>query len=121
MADETIRLSLVRKEVSLILEDGEGEKTWTLRELDGTQRNKYLNKMTSRVKMGAGGKAVGIKSFDGFQADLLKMCLFDENEEAVSIEDIEALPSSTQQEIFKKAQQLCGLEDDKEKSEEKNG
>ena len=74
--------------------------------------------MTSRVKVGAGGKAVGIKSFDGFQADLLKMCLFDDSGVAISTEDIEALPSSTQQELFKRAQQLSGLEDKDE--EEKN-
>lgn len=117
MLDEIIRLSLKRKKVRIILEDDGEEKSWTLRELDGTERNKFLNKMASRVKIGAGGKAVGIKSFDGFQADLLKMCLFDENGEAINIEDIEALPSSTQQELFKKAQQLCGLDKDEEKDE----
>ena|GEM_PF-5081293 len=119
MADELIRLKLKCKEVDVILDGPDGEeKKYTLKELSGADRNKYLNKMSSRVKIGKDGKAMGIKNFDGFQADLLRISLFDENGEAVSVEEIEALPSSTQQELFEKAQQLSGL--DNEPDSEKN-
>lgn len=122
MAGEELRVSLRRKEVPVVLEDDEGgvEKKWTLRELDGTERNKYLNKMTSRVKISRDGKAVGIKSFDGFQADLLKVSLFDENDEPISVEEIEGLPSSTQQTLFEKAQELSGLDTDAGELEKKD-
>jgi len=110
MADEVMRVSLRLKEVSIELEGEKGEvKKWKLRELNGTDRNGYLNKMSSRVKTGKDGKSVGIKSFDGFQADLLSLCLYDENGELVSAEDIETLPSNAQQKLFEKAQEISGL------------
>jgi hypothetical protein len=108
---ETLRLKLERKEIDVVLESDDGQETkYKLKELSGAERNKYLNKMTCRVKVGADGKAAGIKTFDGFQADLLGICLFNENDEVVSKESIENLPSSTQQILFEKAQSLSGLD-----------
>lgn len=122
MSSECMRLSLVRKEVEVILEDeNKQERKMVLRELTGADRNKYLNQMTSRVKIGKDGKAVGIKSFDGFQADLLGRCLYDENNELVTVEAIEELPSSTQALLFEKAQELSGLDKTNEDGEAKNG
>lgn len=110
MADEVLRLSLKLREVPVELEGENGEvKKWKIRELNGTQRNEYLNKMSSRVKMDKNGKSIGIKSFDGFQADLLSKCLYDEEGELVEAEDIESLPSNTQQKLFEKAQEISGL------------
>lgn len=121
MADkETLILSLQRAEVDVVLDGPDGEqKQWTLRELSGSERNKYLNKMTNRVKVGPGG-ATGIKSFDGFQSDLLCLCLVDEDGKPVSKEIIEDLPSKTQQVLFDKAQKLSGL-DTKKEDDEGNG
>ena len=108
MAEE-LRLKLDRKTVSVVLEDESGtEHNYTLKELSGAERNTYLNKMTGRVKM-VNGQAQGIKSFDGFQADLLRISLFNDDDEPVSVDEIEALPSSTQQALFDKAQELSGL------------
>ena len=75
--------------------------------------------MTSRVQMGKDGKAARIKSFDGFQADLLCISLFTEEGELATLEEVEDLPSSTQQELFEKAQEISGL-DREEEDEEKN-
>ncbi len=121
MNGEAIRLSLELKSVPVVLEGGpEGEeKECELRELTGADRNKYLNKLTSRVKIGKDGQAVGIKSFEGFQADLLSKCLYGPQEELFTVEDIEALPSSTQEALFKKAQELNSL-DAGNPSDEKN-
>jgi len=127
MDEQVMRLSLRRQEVTVILVDGQQERRWKLRELNGTERNQYLDKMSSRFKIGKDGKAVGIKNFDGFQADLLRASLLDEKGEPVSAEVIEALPSSTQQELFKRAQRLSGLDTEAQESkgededEEKNG
>jgi len=113
---ETLELSLVRTEIDVVLTDKDGEKKkWLLRELSGAERNRYLNKMTGRVKVGSGG-ATSIKSFDGFQSDLLHLCLIDEEGERVTKEVIEELPSSTQQTLFEKAQEISGL-DSKEDDE----
>jgi len=109
-----LRLSMRRREVPVVLFDGEGEdaveRRWTIRELDGTGRNKYLDKVKDRVKIGRDGRTQGIKSFDGFQADLLKMCLRDENGERISVEEIEGLPASTQGRLFDLAQEVSGLD-----------
>jgi len=109
---EVMRLSLERAEVDVVMETGHDEVHWKLRELDGAERNRYLNKMTKRVKIGKDGKAVGISSFDGFQADLLTICLEDEKGCPVTKEVIEALPSKTQQLLFKKAQEISGLDNE---------
>jgi len=109
MDRETLTLSLERKEVDVILEGPDGqEHHWLLRELSGSERNRYLNKMTHRVKMGPSGQT-SIKSFDGFQSDLLHLCLVDEEGEKVSKEVIEGLPSSSQLALFDKAQEISGL------------
>jgi len=111
MVKETLRFELELKECEIILVDDEGqEKTYMLKELTGKDRNKYLNKMTSRVKVGPNGKAMGIKSFDGMQSDLLKVSMFHESGEPVTVDEIESLPASTQQKLFDKAQELSGLD-----------
>ena len=115
---ETLRLKLKRKEVPVVLEDEGGiEKKYTLRELSGAQRNVYLNKMKSRVKMVDGNAT--IKDFSGFQADLLKVSLFDDEDNPVTEEEIEAMPSSTQQALFDRAQELSELNTSADS--EKNG
>ena len=113
MSEETMKVSLKRQKVNVIFDDGEGQESkGILRELLGKERNKYLDKMTNRAKVSTDGKVIGIKNFDGFQADLLKDSLFHENEELFSIEEIEALPASTQQKLFERSQKLSGLDQD---------
>lgn len=115
-----LRLSADLQEIPVVLTSKKnGEMKWRMVELDGEQRNKYLNQMSSRVKVGVDGKTVGIKSFDGFQSDLLVRCLIDEKGDHVEKEVIEALPASTQQELFRQAQKLSGL--DNKKDDEGNG
>jgi len=106
-----IELPADLQEVPVVLtrKDGTKEK-YRLLELDGEQRNKYLNQMTHRVRVDKGGKTVGIKNFDGFQSDLLIRCLVDEKGDPVEKEFLESLPASTQQTLFKEAQKLSGLD-----------
>jgi hypothetical protein len=112
-----MKLSLERTEVEVELEGKDGEvKRWLLRELDGSERNRYLNKMKDRVKVNKDGKGVGIKSFDGFQSALLTISLFDEHGENVTKDVIEGLPSKTQHQLFKKAQEISGLSDEEDAS-----
>lgn len=118
---EVLELSLVRAEVDVVLTDKDGEtRKWLLRELSGSERNKYLNKMTNRVKVGPSGNT-SIKSFDGFQFDLLVLSLRDEEGQKIDKDTIENLPSSTQQALFEKAQQISGLDTEGKEGDEGNG
>ncbi|MHA1344988.1 MAG: hypothetical protein ACTSO3_01175 [Candidatus Heimdallarchaeaceae archaeon] len=117
MAD-VLKLSLELKTFELIL----GDEKCLLKELTGKDRNKYLNTMKSRVKVGEEGKKITINSFDGMQSDLLGKSLFHESGEAFSVEEIENIPSSAQQTLFEEAAKLSGLDEkkDKEKDEDPN-
>ena len=113
-------LSLERAEVDVVLKGSDNEEhKWLLRELSGSERNRYLNKMTGRVKVGANG-ATTIKSFDGFQYDLLHLCLRDEEGATIDKETIEGLPSSTQQALFLRAQKISGLDTEEKEDDEGN-
>jgi len=118
---EPLRLSLQLKTLPVILvgENGE-ERNYTITELTGRERNKYLTKMTSRVKVDKRGNIAGFKTFDGTQSDLLRMCLKDEAGEPMSVEDIEEIPSEAQEQLFKAAQELSGLNKGLDADAEKN-
>ena len=117
---EVLRLKAELAEVEVVLETEEGEeRKFVLKELIGKQRNKYMNKMTDRIRISPQGKVLGMKNFDGMQADLLSKCLYNAEGELVTVDEIEELPASTQQALFQKAQDLSGLnqtEDDEEKN-----
>ena len=114
---DALRLSLELKQVPVVLEKDGTERQCMLKELTGAQRNVYLGKLTSRVKVNKEGKAMGIRSFKGFQADLLAHCFYNEEDELFTVEEIEELPSSTQQMLFDTAQELSGLEVEAEEAE----
>lgn len=117
---EPIRLSLKRAETPIILETVDGvEKAYKLREMLGKDRDTYLTRMGDKVRYNANGKVTGIKSFDGLQASLLEKCLYDENDHLVSLTDIQNFPTKTQNELFKLAQELNGL-NQKAENESKN-
>jgi len=110
MTENILRLSAVCKEMPVVLQSPDGDRDLVLKELIGTDRDKYMTKLVSRIRIDPkSGKAVGMKTFEGFQTELLKISLF-ENGELVSKEFIEELPASTQQVLFEKAQKLSGLD-----------
>ncbi len=112
---EELIFSLVREEtpVSLVSKDGV-KRRYIVREMDGRDRDSYLTKMGNKMKLGADGKVIGITSFDGLQAALLCLCLFDEEDKAVPIKDIQEYPAKVQSELFKIAQTINGLDKDEE-------
>lgn len=117
---EPIKLSLRRGETPIILETTDGvERAYKLREMLGKDRDLYLTRMGDKVRYNENGRVVGIKSFDGLQAALLEKCLYDENDHLVSVTDIQNFPTKTQNELFKLAQELNGL-NQKAEDESKN-
>lgn len=116
---DILELELDRDEQPVRLRSKKGgAKNWTLKELSGRERNRYLNKMKDRVKIGKNGKAMGIKNFDGYQSDLLLSSLYDEADKSVSLDMIEALPAKTQQALFDRAKEISGLDNDEEEKNE---
>ena len=107
-----MKLTLKLKEVEVTLEDQEGnEKIYFLRELSGKARDEYLTSMTGRMKYDLKGNPIGLKNFDGLQSCLLKRSLYDESGNLVDEKTIQTFPSTAQNALFKKAQELSALDE----------
>ncbi len=100
-----IELSLELKTVPVTLEGN----PYSLVELTGDTRDKYMTDMSQRMKYDAKGKPTGLKSFNGLQAMLLTLCLHNQDNELVKAADIQKYPSSTLTTLFEMAQELNGI------------
>ena len=108
---ENLEVSLKRAEIKVkVIDDAGKEHTYTLRELSGKQRDLFLNSMGKRVNF-VNGKIQGLKTYDGVQADLLALCLYDENNEVVKEDVIQTYPASVLAKLFKAAQVLSGFDE----------
>lgn len=86
-----------------------GDEMYTVRELDGAERGKYLDSVSSRVKTNAQGKPVGMTTFEGLETSLLKRCLYDKNLVLVPEKDMARWPASTLSHLFDIASDMSGL------------
>ena len=119
MAGEKLKFELKLKELSVEMVGTDDQaKTYTLREVSGKQRDLFLNDMSKRVDF-AKGEAQSISNFEGLQAGLLALCLYDENNKLVTKDVIQGYPSSVISSLFAEAQKLSGLDADAE-NEAKN-
>jgi hypothetical protein len=105
---------------------------YALVELTGKARDKYMQGMSGRMRYNSAGKPVGLKNFDGLQANLLVKVLhhathgppdeeggdptITEVGDAVTMNVIQDWGSGTQTELFEMAQELCGMGDDEEEA-----
>lgn len=97
-----------------------GANEFELRELVGTQRDRYLNLSTARLRFEK-GRAVGINNFEGYQTELLALSLYDSNGKAVPETTLAGWPSTTLGTLYKKSRELSNLgQDDKEVEAAKN-
>lgn len=101
-------LKLKERPVTLVKDDKEHE--YVLREMTGAGRDKYLDQTGARMRYDAEGKAVGFKSYEGMQADLLVHCLFRGDGTNVGREELQKFPASVLGALFAEAQKLNGLE-----------
>jgi len=111
---EPIKLTLKLKEIPVTLD----EKAYTLKELSGEARDKYLTGMSDRVKF-TDGKMTGLKNFNGLQASLLALCLYDSDGVLVPMKDLQAFPASTLATLFDAAQELSSLGEGAQKEAKK--
>ena len=111
---DTLQLTVTLKEIAIELTvEGGAVKNYVLRELTGKQRDIFLDDVGGRVRF-IGGKARGLNSHKDLQANLLTMCLHNDEQKLVTIKELQEFPASTLTTLFKAAQALSGLEDDKE-------
>lgn len=96
------------------------DQVYTIRELDGTARGKYLNGVSSRVIMGSGGRPIGMKDFTGLETALLKLCLYDPQGVLVPEAVMLAWPSSVLGSLFIIARDLSGLGEEAQKKLEQD-
>lgn len=114
---EELVFSLDRQKIPVKLQDPKtgNFSYYTLQELDGTERDKYLNMLGQRMKVGKDGKPQGIKDFKDLQADLVSRSLLDSESKNVPVAMIQRWPVSVQSALFKQAQRLSALEEESEK------
>lgn len=87
--------------------DGE---VYTLRELAGTGRGKYLTGIASRLVINPDtGKPVSMKNFDGLETSLLRLCLYGPDGSLVPEDIMQKWPSSVLAKLFEMALELAGL------------
>jgi len=110
-------LKLKKEEIQIEGIDGT-EHAYTINELNGKQRDGFLNSIGGRMKFNAAGKTQGLKSYEDLQAGLLSLCLKDENNVCVTMIALQDWPSSVLSELFAIASKLSGL--DKGEDESKN-
>lgn len=105
-----LRFDLAVVEIPILLADPEtkDERKYVLREFNGAERDKYLNSVSSRMKIDPQGNST-IRSFDGLHANLIKRCLYDSDGQLVTEEVIQSFPARVQTALFEKAQEICGL------------
>ena len=99
---------------------GIGGEDYVLVELDGRERDKYLNTLTGRLKTGTDGKSQGVKNFEGLQSSLLSKSLkkiVDGMEVGVTEIIIQGWPARVQATLYDEARELSALGDEKKKKD----
>lgn len=79
-----------------------------LREMDGENRDKYLDGVKKNAIINVKGEVEAIKTFEGSQSSLLSRCLY-RNDELVPEKEIQTFPTSVLMKLFEKAQELNAL------------
>ncbi len=88
-----------------------GQNTYTLTEASEGAHTKYQNKISSCVKFGPDGSAVGAKDLADVEAYLLSMCLTNGEGKHVSIDIIRKWPVRYVKEIVRVAKEISEIEE----------
>lgn len=105
------RFTLKLKEIPIELEDKDGNVgTFTLRDIDGAERDAFLNTMAQRYRYDGEGKPVNIKDFNAYQSSLITRCLFDPAGKAVPVNELQKWPAQVLSQLFDMLQELVGMD-----------
>lgn len=113
--DGLLTLKLVRYEKKIRLEDESGQvRTYTVREMLGTDRDEYLNELTAKI----GSEEARKKNPDyrGVLSILICRCLYDDANKLVPKAKIDQMPVSVQQHLLRMSQEVNGFDKDSEKN-----
>lgn len=112
--DDVLVINLSRKERKVRITDVNGTTgDYLLREMMGTDRDKWMNTIGSRMQIDPGtGKSVTLKNYDGLQAGLIAKCLYKAGTDVpVPLEVIQlTFPATAQEALFEACQKLNGLD-----------
>lgn len=115
-ADLDFDLELATKPVKLRGNDGRVIE-YTLRELDGADRDKFLGMMHQRMVINPQtGVPTSIKSSEGIESRLIHLSLYDKDNVRVPQKVIESWPGQVQRKLFDAAQAISGLDKESEEN-----
>ena len=86
-----LRFETTLKEVPVTIDS----KSYVLRELDGRQKGKYLNKMGGRIVLNSKGEVSSFKDYAGLESTLLSLCLYGEDSKLVPPSIMDGTPDTT--------------------------
>jgi len=108
---DKLEFNLSLKEMPVEIVDTTGaKKQYILKELSGQARDTFLTDMAKRCNFGPSGRVQNIKNFQGLQAGLLSLCLYDEQSVLIKKDVLQTFPSSVLSGLFEAAQTLSSLE-----------
>lgn len=96
----SVPLNLKAKDGSMI--------EYTINELPGGERDKYMDVLNGRQVVGKDGVA-RLRSFDGLQAELITRCVKDKAGRSVAAAVVQGWPSHVQERVFKRCQEINEL------------
>ena len=91
---------------------------YVMRELDGRQKGKYLNKMGGRIVLNNKGEVSSFKDYAGLESTLLELCVYDSDNKLVPASVMDLWPSTMLTKLFNAAQELSGLNEEGRKKQE---
>lgn len=114
--------SLDSKKVPFRLTTSTGEsQDFEIREMTAANRDTYMEQLRQRMKLDSEGTPVGLVRYEGLQADLLVLCVWNlKDNKLVSHGVIQSWPASVVNELYTEAQrmhQLPGAKETPEKNE----
>lgn len=109
---DPLKLTLTTKvqPVVLAMPDGTTQVDAEVFEMVAAERDRYLDKLTSRMRLDTNGQPQGVKKFEGLQSELLSRCLRKANGGGVFTEaEIQTWPASAVTQLFQAAQRINRL------------
>jgi hypothetical protein len=109
-----LSFKLKTKAWPVVLEDDKGQELkFELRELKAARRDKYVDNLSGRLLTDKAGNVIGIKKYEGMQADLLVICMWtvpeDGEPKLVDKQTLDQWPGNVVKDLFEAAQVLNGF------------
>lgn len=121
--EKPLEFTLTRSEKPVTI-DG---RKYVLIEMDGKQRDAYLNGMGQRIRHTPEGKPAGLKDYNGLQASLVASCLHEEetaespNRKPVAINTVQSYPARVLSALYDACKEMNDLDEEEEGDETEKG